>query len=174
MDEEKQAQQALMEMFRQDQVKVAAHPAREPRWSLGPLALPWLIAIAIVVFILGPYAFVVIYPRFGPVDTLTAFCKAETDGEYATAYALLSKRAQQQMSLPAFTQASRNSNLVTCSEQLPIPFILGGTQASLDAYFEFVDGTGHSNQTDGSVTFVREHGEWRVDTVTSYYLNLPS
>jgi hypothetical protein len=126
------------------------------------------------VFVLGPFAFVTIYPRFGPVDTLTSFCNAEGGGEYATAYGLLSKHAQQQVSLPAFTQMSRDANMVTCRSNGPIPFIFGETQASLNVSFEFMGNSGRSNVTDGSVMFVREHGEWRVDSVTADYFHFPS
>ena len=132
MDEQEQAQQALVKMFRRDQADAEANPARKPRPKLNPLEHPWLLAIVVVIFILAPTAFLVIYPRFGPVDTMTSFCTAEGEGEYATAYGLLSKRAQQQESLDAFTQASRGANLMTCSVNNGIPFIFGGTQSSLD------------------------------------------
>lgn len=170
MDEQEQAKQALMEMFRRDRVEAAIHPRRNPRWSLGPLTLPWLLAIAIIVFILGPSAFLIIYPRFGPVDTMTSFCTAEGDGEYATAYVLLSKRAQQRLSLEAFTQASHNANLASCAVNHGIPIIFGETQARLDATFEFND----SSRVDGAMSFVREHGEWRVDAMTPDVFHLTS
>jgi hypothetical protein len=163
MDEQDQAQQALTEMFRRDRAKAEAHPARKPRWELGPLSLPWLLAIAVVIFVLAPSAFLVIYPRFGPVDTMTSFCTAESDGEYATAYALLSKRAQQHESLDEFTNASRASNLISCTTNHGIPFIFGGTQAQLDVHFQFY---GDSTGIDGVMMFVREHGEWRVDSIS--------
>src|SRR5512143_141747 len=103
MDEQEQAQQALTAMFRRDQAKKEAHPPRKPR---GPSERTrhWILAIVVVIVILTPVAFIVIYPRFGPVDTMTSFCMAEADGEYATAYALLSKHAQQGVSLDEFTQ----------------------------------------------------------------------
>lgn len=138
MNEQEQAQQTLMKMFRRDQAEAEAHPARKPRWRLGPQALPWLLAVAVVIFVLAPTAFIVIYPRFGPVDTMTSFCKAEGEGEFDTAYALLSKRAQQRMSLDAFTQASRDANLMTCSANHGIPIIFGGTRASLDANYQLI------------------------------------
>ncbi len=170
MDEQDQAKQALMEMFRRDRAEAAAHPRRNPRWSLGPLTLPWLLAIVVVVFILGPSAFMIIYPRFGPVDTMTSFCTAEGDGEYATAYALLSKHVQQHVSLDTFKRASQNANLVSCNADHGIPIIFGGTQASLDASFQ-ING---SNGIDGSMTFVREQGQWRVDAMTPDLLQLAS
>lgn len=171
MDEQEQAQLALMKMFRRDQAEAEAHPARKPRRKLDPLAHPWLLAIAVVIFILAPTAFIVIYPRFGPVDTMTSFCAAEGEGEYATAYALLSKRAQQRMSLDAFTQASRDANLMTCSANHGIPIIFGGTRASLDASYQLI---GSSDGLDGSMSFVREHGEWRVDSMTPDLYHLSS
>ena len=88
MDEQDQAQQALKEMFRRDQTEAAAHPARKPRRRLDPRARAWLLGVALVIFILFPTAFIVIYPRFGPVDTMTSFCKAESDGESDTAYSV--------------------------------------------------------------------------------------
>ncbi len=169
MDEQEQAQQALKEMFRRDRAEVAAHPPRKPRWQFGPLALPWLLAIAVVIFVLGPFAFIVIYPRFGPVDTMTSFCTAEGVGEYETAYALLSTRVQQHVSLDAFTQASRSANLVSCSASHGVPIIFGGTSASLDANYQLV-----SSELDGSMTFVREDGGWRVDSMTPDLLDLAS
>lgn len=51
-----------------------------------------------------------------------------------------------------------------------IPIIFGETQASLDATFEFYD----SSRVDGSMVFVREHGEWRVDAMTPDVFQLPS
>lgn len=171
MDEQEQAQQALKAMFRRDQAEAKAHPPRKPRWYHNSRGRAWLLAIALVVFILAPSAFLVIYPRFGPVDTMTAFCRAEGDGEYATAYALLSKRAQQQAPLDAFTQASRDVNLMTCNVRNGIPIIFGGTQASLDVSYEAVGG---SALDDGAMTFVREHGEWRVDSMTPDLFNFSS
>jgi hypothetical protein len=163
MDEQEQAQQALKEMFRHDRAEVAAHPPRKPRWQLGPLALPWLLAIAVVIFVLGPFAFIVIYPRFGPVDTMTAFCTAEGDGEYETAYELLSQRAQQHLSLDVFTRTSRSATLESCSTSGGVPFIFGGTHASLDVNYLIVS-TG--SELNGTMAFVRENGAWRVDSMT--------
>ncbi len=171
MDEQEQAQQALKAMFRRDRVEAQAHPARKPRWSLGPLTLPWLLAIAVVVFVLAPTAFLVIYPRFGPVDTMTAFCRAESDGDYASAYAMLSKRAQQRVSLAAFTQASRDAQLITCSPSNGIPIIFGGTQSSLDVTYQMV---GSGDAIDGSMAFVREGGAWRVDSMSPDLFHLSS
>lgn len=163
MDEQEPAQQALMEMFRRDRVKAAAHPPRKPRWLIESRALAWLLGVAVVIFILAPVAFIVIYPRFGPVDTMTSFCTAEGVGEYATAYALLSKHAQQQVSLDAFTQASRNANVESCSVNGGIPIILGGTQARLDVNYQLI---GSDQIVAGAMTFVREPGGWRVDTTS--------
>lgn len=171
MDEQDQAQQALMKTFRRDQAEAEAHPARKPRWQLGPLTLPWLLSIALVLFILAPAAFIVIYPRFGPVDTMTAFCTAESDGDYAAAYALLSKRAQQRVSLDAFTHASRDANLMTCSVNHGIPIILGGARASLDVTYQL---TSSSEGIDGSIAFVHEGGAWRVDSTTPDLFHLSS
>ncbi len=171
MDEQEQAQQALTAMFRRDRAEVEAHPARKPRLKLDPLAHPWLLAVVVVIFVLAIPAFLVIYPRFGPVDTMTAFCTAEGEGEYATAYGLLSTHAQQHVSLNAFTQASRDANLMTCSVNNGIPIIFGGTQASLDANFQFI---GSSSGLDGSMRFVREHGAWRVDSTTPDLFHLSS
>ncbi|HEU0028891.1 MAG TPA: hypothetical protein VFQ25_17430 [Ktedonobacterales bacterium] len=162
MDEQEQAQQALVAMFRRDQTEVEAHPPRKPRWYHSSRGRAWLLAVALVIFVLAPSAFLVMYPRFGPVDTMTAFCQAVGDGEYETAYALLSKRAQQRVSLDAFTQASSNANLVSCNASQGIPLIFGGTQASLDATYQFVGGAA----LDGTMAFVREHGEWRVDSMS--------
>ncbi len=163
MDEQEIAQQKLTAMFRRDRAEAEAHPPRKPRWQLGPLTLPWIFAIALVIFIISPTAFFVIYPRFGPVDTMTAFCLAESNGEYATAYALLSKHAQQHESLDIFTKASRNNILVTCSASGGIPIIFGGTQASLDVQYVTL---GSNVEFDGSMSFVREQAGWRVDSMS--------
>ncbi len=171
MDEQEQAQQALMKMFRRDQAEVEARPARKSRRQLGSRARAWLLAVAGVIFVLAPTTFIVVYPRFGPVDTMTAFCTDEGVGEYATAYALLSKRAQERESLAAFTQASLAANLMTCSVSHGIPFIFGGTRASLDATFDLIGG---SSDIDGSMTFVRENGAWRVDSMTPDLYHLSS
>ncbi len=163
MDEQEQAQQALIKMFRRDQEEVRANPARKPRARLDPLAHPWILAIAVVILILAPTAFLVIYPRFGPVDTLTAFCTAETDGEYSTAYGLLSNSVRQRVSLDAFTQASHSANLLTCSVRNSFSFILGETRASLDASYQIVNS---DTALEGSMSFVRENGQWRIDSMT--------
>lgn len=168
MDEQEQAQQALVKMFRRDQVVEAVHPIRKRR---GLPELPWLLAVGAVIFVLAPVAFIVIYPRFGPVDTMTAFCTAEGDGNYQSAYAMLSKRAQQRVSLAAFSQASRDANLSDCSTPHGIPIIFGGTQASLDAIFQL---TGSSSGIDGSMSFAREGGAWRVDSMNLDLLHLSS
>jgi hypothetical protein len=173
MDEQEQAQQELMKMFRRDRAEEKAHPTRKRRGRLEPLT-PWLLAAAVVIFVLAPVAFIVIYPRFGPVDTMTSFCKAEGAGEYDTAYALLSQRAQQHVSLDAFTKASRDANLISCSASNGIPIILGGTRASLDANFQIVEGSSELGGLDGSMSFVREHGAWRVDSMTPDLFRLSS
>jgi hypothetical protein len=173
MDEQEQAQQALFKQFRRDKVEAAAHPARKRGGRLGPLA-PWLIATAAVVFVLFPVAFVVLYPRFGPVDTMTSFCSAEGAGKYDAAYAMLSQRAQQQESLDAFTKASRNANLISCSANQGLPIILGGERANLNATFLVGETSSNFTGVDGSMSFVSEHGAWRVDSMDPDLLDLPS
>lgn len=163
MDDEEQAKKALMQMFRRDQTDAQAHPVRELRWRLNPRMLAWLLAIAVIVFVVAPVTFIVVYPRFGPVDTMTSFCMAEAGGEYATAYGLLSTHAQQRESLDAFTQASHDASLISCTPNHGIPIILGGTQASLDVTYQLFDS---SNGLDGSMTFVREQGQWHVDSMS--------
>lgn len=170
MDEEDKAKQELIESFRRSRMIAEARPARAPRWQLEPQTRAWIIGVTIAVLIVIPVAAIVIYPRFGPVDTMTAFCTDEGVGEYSAAYALLSKRAQQQESLDAFTQASKSANLVTCSANHGIPLILGGTQASLDANYQFANGLG----SDGSMSFVRENGQWRVDAMSPDLFHLSS
>jgi hypothetical protein len=171
MDEQDQAQQALKEMFRRDQAEAQAHPGRKRRGRLESLPPAWVVAVVVVVLILAPAAFLVIYPRFGPVDTMTAFCTAETDGDYSTAYALLSKGAQQRVSLDAFTQASRNAQVMTCGVEHGIPIILRETRASLDASYQLV---GSNEAIDGTMGFVREGDGWRVDSTTPDYFHLSS
>lgn len=171
MDEQEQAQQALMESFRRERAKVAAHPPRKPRWQPGPVARRWFLAVVVVAFILTPLTIILVYPRFGPVDTMTAFCQAEGEGDYNTAYGLLSSHAQDHVSPDAFAQASRGVNLLYCQPNHGIPFIFGGTRASLDAGYHFLDGS----EQDGSMTFVRdEHGNWRVDSMTPDLFQLSS
>lgn len=170
MDEQEQAKQALMEMFRRDRAEVAVHPKRKRPRRLVPGMPLWLLGVAMTVLVLGSGAFLVIYPRFGPVDTMTSFCNAELDGKYTTAYALLSKHAQQRISLDNFTQASQGANLESCSPNHGIPIIFWATQASLDAAFQFYA----SGEVDGSMTFVREHDGWRVDTMTPDVFHLSS
>lgn len=171
MGEQDPATQALIESFQRERAKVAAHPPREPRWQRLQQALPWLIAVVVVIFILAPIATIVIYPRLGPVDTMTAFCNAEAEGDYDTAYALLSKRAQEHISPDAFTQASEDSNLSTCGVNHGIPLIIGGTKASLDAHYGLL---GDSSGVDGSMSFVHEDNGWRVDSMTPDLLHLSS
>lgn len=170
MDEQDQAKQELIASFRRSQAQAEAHPARTPRWQLEPGTRAWIVGVALTMLILIPVAVIVVYPRFGPVDTMTSFCTAEGVGEYDSAYALLSKRAQQQVSLDAFTQASKSVNLVSCSANHGIPLILGGTQASLDANYRFIGDQG----TDGSMSFVRENGQWRVDSMSPDLFHLSS
>ncbi|MDE3229439.1 MAG: hypothetical protein KGO05_06130, partial [Chloroflexota bacterium] len=67
MDEQEQAQQALMAMFRRDQAKKEAHPPRPPRRLLSESAVRWMVGITLAILVLAPVAFIVIYPRFGPV-----------------------------------------------------------------------------------------------------------
>lgn len=171
MDEQEQAQQALMAMFRRDQAKKEAHPPRPPRRLLSESAVRWMVGITLAILVLAPVAFIVIYPRFGPVDTMTAFCNAEGDGEYAAAYALLSKRVQQHLSLDRFTNASQSAQLISCSPNHGIPFIFGGSQASLDVSFRIVYS---DNAVDGSMTFAHENGGWRVDSMTPDLFGLSS
>ncbi len=170
MDEQEQAKQALMEMFRRDRAEAKAHPDRKPPRRLDSVALLWFLGFAVTVLVLGSGAFLVIYPRFGPVDTMTSFCNAELDGKYATAYALLSKRTQQRISLDGFTQASQDANLESCFANHGIPIIFGGTQASLDVNFMFYD----RGEINGSMSFVREHDEWRIDAMTPDFFHLTS
>src|SRR5262249_2034650 len=162
VDEREQAQRALTEKFRRDRAKLKAHPTRAQRWRLNPVVLRWLLAVTVVIFVLSFPAFILIYPRFGPIDTMTSFCRAEGDGDYATAYGLLSQPVQQRVSLATFTQVSRNTILVSCSANHGIPIIFGGARARLDAHYDLSD----SNGFDGAMTFVREHDEWRVDSMT--------
>lgn len=173
MDEQDQAQQALMKMFRRDQTEAKARPGREPRPRLDPGARTWILAVGVVAIILFPVAFLVIYPRFGPVDTMTAFCRAEGEGEYGAAYALLSKRAQQRMSLDAFSKASDNAALLSCSPSGGIPFIFGGTQASLDVTYS-VGGGDQPQGIGGTMSFVSEGGAWRVDALAPDLFNMSS
>jgi hypothetical protein len=170
MDEQEQAQQALVAMFRRQEAETQAHPPRKPRWYQSSRGRAWLLGIALIVFVLAPATFIVVYPRFGPVDTMTAFCTAEGDGDYATAYALLSSSARQRVSLDAFTQASQTTILMTCHPNNGIPLILGETQASLDATFQFASG----DAEDGAMSFVREHGEWRIDSMSPDPFHLSS
>ena len=171
MDDQEQAQQALMQMFRRDQTDAKAHPVRDLRWRLNSRTLAWLLAIALVVFVLAPVAFIVIYPRFGPVDTMTSFCRAETDGQYTTAYGLLSTHAQQRVSLDTFTQASQDTSLISCAPSDGIPIIFGGTRASLKVTYQVFES---SNGLDGTMTFVREQGQWRVDSMSPDLYHLSS
>jgi hypothetical protein len=172
MDEQEQAKQVLMQQFRRDQAESEAHPARNPRWRLGPRPLAWLLAIAVVVFVLAPFGFVFMYPRlFGPHDTLTAFCRDEGEGtsdagdlvhHYAVAYGYLSQRAQQQVSLTAFTQASSDAHLLSCSVSHGIPINFGETRASLDVDYQLSGGS-----VGGSVTFILDEDRvWRIDSIT--------
>lgn len=161
MDED---QQALKEMFRRDRVEVAAHPPRPPRWRDSSRMLAWVVGIVVFIVVAVPVAFIVIYPRFGPLDTMNSFCLAESDGEWAQAYALLSQRAQQAESLAAFTTASRDSSLESCSLPDGVPFIFGETKATLDVNYAFFQGA--SNSVEGTMTFVRENGQWRVDSAS--------
>ena len=172
MDEQEQAQQELKQMFRRDMAKAAAQPPRKRR-RLNTTTLVWLIAVAIIVFVLAPTAFVVIYPRFGPSDTLKAFCLDESVGDYSTAYTLLSQRARAHTSLTAFTQASKSVNLASCSVNNGVPFIFGGTRSSLDVGFNIDSATGVSG-AEGSVSFVSEKGQWRVDAMTPDLFHLSS
>ena len=167
MDEQDQAQQALVKMFRRDQTEVI--PKRKPRKN--PLTNPWLVGITAVIVVLAPVAFLVIYPRFGPVDTMTAFCRAEGAGDYTAAYALLSPHAQQHVSLAAFTQASQNANLETCNPSDGIPFIFGGAQSSLDVTYQVANS---DSGLAGTMTFANGRNGWRVDAMGPDLLHLSS
>lgn len=171
MDEQDQAQQALMESFRRERTKLAEHPPRKLRWQRLRGALPWVVAVAVVLFIIGPVAFIVAYPRFGPDDTMTAFCMAEGAGEYNTAYALLSKHAQEQVSPDAFAQASQDANLSLCTAYRGVPILFGATRATFDVEFAY---NGSGGQVDGTMTFVHEQNGWRVDSMDPDLLHLSS
>lgn len=171
MEEQDPAKQALMEMFRHDRAEAQAHPRRPPRWELSSRTRAWLLGIALVVFIIAPFTFIIVYPRLGPVDTMTSFCRAETDGEYATAYALLSQQAQRRVSLDAFTHASEVARLISCSTTHGIPIILGGSQASLDVTYQLYSS---AIAVDGTMSFVRESGGWRVDSMSPDLFHLSS
>lgn len=58
---------------------------------------------------------------------------------------------------------SQTANLISCAANHGIPFIFGGTQASLDANFQTFYG---SNGFEGTMTFVRQNGSWRIDSMT--------
>jgi hypothetical protein len=163
VDEEQQAQQALKEMFRHDRAEVAAHPPRKPLFRDSSRMLAWVVGIAVVVVIILPISFGVIYPRFGPVDTMTSFCQAEADGEYSSAYALLSQSRQKQESLAEFTSASQGTTLESCSVNGGIPFIFRQTHATLDVSYNVIS-NGVNSAYDGTMTFVHESGGWRVDS----------
>jgi hypothetical protein len=163
MDEEQQAQQALKEMFRHDRAEVAAHPPRKPRLRDSSRALAWVLGVAVFVVVIIPIAFIVIYPRFGPEDTMNSFCQAEADGEYASAYALLSQGRRQQESLAEFTSASQGTTLESCSVNGGIPFIFRQTHATLDVSYNVIS-NGVNSAYDGTMTFVHESGGWRVDS----------
>ena len=165
MDEEAQAQQALKEMFRRDRVEVAAHPPRKPRLRDSSRTLAWVVGVILFVVVLLPVAFIVIYPRFGPVDTMNSFCLAEEDGEYASAYALLSQGAKQRVSLTDFTNESRSVTLVSCSVSGGIPFIFNQSKATLDVDYSVIEG-GSSSDENGTMSFVHESGGWRVDSTS--------
>lgn len=178
MDDQDQAQQALVNMFRRDQV-AEVQSTRKKRDRFTPKKLAWIVGITAVVFVLAPSAFLVIYPRFGPVDTMTAFCRAESGGDYTVAYTMLSQRARAHTSLAAFSQASDSANLVACTPNNGIPFIFGVSQASLDVAFE-TSGTsdsaanGGGASVGGTMSFVRENGQWRVDAMSPDLLHLSS
>ncbi|MGH2502594.1 MAG: hypothetical protein ACRDID_08780 [Ktedonobacterales bacterium] len=163
MDEEQQAQQALKEMFRHDRAEVAAHPPRKPRLRDSSRVLAWVVGVAVFVVVILPISFIVIYPRFGPVDTMTSFCQAEADGEYASAYALLSQSRRQQESLADFTSASQGTTLVSCGVNGGIPFIFTQTRATLDVTYTVI-ANGQNSDYGGTMTFVRESGGWRVES----------
>ena len=165
MDEESQAQQALKEMFRRDRAEVAAHPPRKPRLRDSSRTLAWVVGVVVFVVVLLPVTFIVVYPRFGPVDTMNSFCLAEEDGEYASAYALLSKGAQQRVSLTDFTNESRSVTLVSCSVSGGIPFIFNQSKATLDVDYSLLEG-GSSTDENGTMSFVHESGGWRVDSTS--------
>ena len=167
MDEEQQAQQALKEMFRHDRAEVAAHPRRKPLLRDASRVRAWVIGIAVFLLVIVPVAFFVVYPRFGPVDTMTSFCLAEGNGEYAQAYALLSQPAQQRESLTDFTRASQAASLEDCSVNGGVPFIFGETRATLNVTYTFYQGIASSS--DGTMSFVRENGQWRVDSTSAIF-----
>jgi hypothetical protein len=173
MDEQDQAQQALMKMFRRDQAEAKARPGREPSPRLDPGVRTWILTTAVVAFILFPVTFLVVYPRFGPYDTMTSFCNAEGEGEYKTAYALLFRRVQQRMSLDAFTKASQSANLLSCSTPNGIPFIFGSTQASLEVTYS-VGGGDQPQGIAGTMSFVNDGGAWRVDALAPDLFNISS
>jgi hypothetical protein len=179
MDDQDQAQQALMKMFRRDQSAEVQATRKRPR-RFSPVALAWIVGVAAVVLILAPVAFIVVYPRFGPVDTMTAFCRAESGGDYAVAYNLLSQRARAHTTLAEFTQESETNNLVPCSVNGGIPFIFGGARSSLDVNFvvsEPGNGIGpdhNSSSLPGTMSFVSENGQWRVDAMSPIFLDLSS
>lgn len=174
MDDQEQAHQALVKMFRRDEAQPKAPLPPEPRWGHGPGLQMWIAAIAIIVLIAGPLAFIVIYPRFGPVDTMTAFCQDESSGDYATAYTLLSQREQQHISLAEFTKASNAANLGDCQPSGGIPLILGGSQASLNVVFTTADPNGDAVTSNGTMSFTNESGGWRVDSMAPDLLDLSS
>lgn len=163
MDEEQQAQLALKEMFRHDRAEGAAHPPRKPRLRDSSRVLAWVVGVAVFVVVILPISFIVIYPRFGPVDTMTSFCQAEADGEYASAYALLSQSRQKQESLTDFTRASQGITLESCSVNGGIPFIFTQTHATLNVSYNVIS-NGVNSGYDGTMTFVKESGGWRVDS----------
>lgn len=171
MEDTDQAQQALVKMFRRDQVDAESHPERKRPSRFNPVLLAWIVGIAAIVLALAPFTFIAVYPRFGPVDTMTAFCQAESGGDYAVAYKLLSQRVRARVTLADFTQASTSANLISCAPNNGIPFIFGGPSASLDV--NFVAGSS-GGSLGGTMSFVTENGQWRVDAMTPDMLHLSS
>jgi hypothetical protein len=185
MGEPGQAQYALYQQFQRDLLEERKQQGRKPTWRPRPGVLPWLIAMACVLVVVGPFAFLFLYPHLGPYDTMTAFCTAEFEADYGTAYSLLSTRAQQHTSLAAFTRVSRDANVQNCDAGGSIPFIVGGTgtraQYPMDYTAPCTDpltgaptGGNCMESLNGTMSFVREPGGWRVDAMTPDYFNLSS
>lgn len=174
MDEQEQARQALKTMFRHDQVEAPKRVARQRRKRMKPTTLAWLIGIVVVVLALAPIAFIVIYPRLGPLDTMTAFCQAENVGEYQRAYAMLSPRAQAHVSLDTFSRNSDQANVVACELSGGVPFIFNQTQVTFNSVDIQTSGGANGGEVVGTISFVKVNGEWRIDAMSPDLFGLTS
>ena len=138
--------------------------------SIGGVLLLLCVACSVLAVALGGQIGKQLGPAFGAAYTLGTFCAAEQDQDYSTAYAQFSSNLQNQLTSDQFasnaaTQDSENGKVTNCATDSSDP---NGTSIS-DNQVMFTLRVQRANgpTTTGSVTLVKENGDFKIDSLDS-------